>query len=236
MTVQVSYPGVYVDEVSSANHSIPSIPLSITAFMGNTIKGPVNTPTRIQSLTDFNRTFGGLWEQSPMSYAINQYFNNGGADSYVMRVTAPDAATSYAELACPGKLVLLSDIPDYELETAGKAGVTVATSISIPTKNATSFDLTVTRSRADGQNDIDIYSGLNTLPGDSNNIHTRLATSKASAIQVMPNTQWPTLAVPAATTAPITRESMNATTGEIIIPIGEWFCQIIDSIPIHIIE
>ena len=210
MAVQVSYPGVYIDEIPSAQHSIPQIPLSITAFMGNAIKGPVNTPVRIKNQANFNRTFGGLWEKSPMSYAINQYFTNGGADSYIVRTVASNAATSYAELACPGKMVLLPNIDKSLLSAAGETGLPLSVAVDV-FDTSTSFDLTVTFNTKN----ITQYKNLNTIPGDPNHIHTRLSTMKDSGVAVQPNSVWPVIAVPIAKT--YDRATMDAKTGVVEI-------------------
>jgi len=52
---------------------------------GTAIRGEVNQATRIHSFADFERSFGGLWSQSEMGYAVQQYFLNGGADAFVVR-------------------------------------------------------------------------------------------------------------------------------------------------------
>ncbi len=47
--VQVSYPGVYIDEVSSGVHTIVGVSTSIGAFFGRASKGPMNNPVRLTS-------------------------------------------------------------------------------------------------------------------------------------------------------------------------------------------
>lgn len=92
----LSYPGVYLQEVDSQVLTIPPIPTSLTAFVGRTLMGPTNTPTLVQSMADFQTIFGGLWEKSPLSFSINDFFQNGGAQAYVVRlyVGPSDAAAS----------------------------------------------------------------------------------------------------------------------------------------------
>ena len=92
MSVTVSYPGVYIQEVVSEVRTIVGVPTSITAFVGRTRRGPLNDPVRIQSFADFDRRFGGLWEASTVSFAVQHYFLNGGADAIVVRVHNPSAA------------------------------------------------------------------------------------------------------------------------------------------------
>ncbi|MEP6861393.1 MAG: phage tail sheath C-terminal domain-containing protein [Deltaproteobacteria bacterium] len=99
MTVQVSYPGVYIDEVPSSVHTITGVATSITAFVGAATRGPTDTPTTIFSFADYQRQFanpadrGGISPSSPMSFAVNDFFRNGGGQAVIVRV----ANTAVAE-------------------------------------------------------------------------------------------------------------------------------------------
>ena len=86
MPVTPTYPGVYVEEVPSGVRTIVGVATSITAFVGRAKKGELNSHVRIQSYPDYERKFGGLWSGSPMSYAVNQYFQNGGSNAIIVRV------------------------------------------------------------------------------------------------------------------------------------------------------
>lgn len=86
MPVTLSYPGVYVEEVPSGVRTITGVATSISAFIGRALRGPENDPTRVQSFAEFERLFGGLWRDSSMSYAVQQFFQNGGNDALIIRV------------------------------------------------------------------------------------------------------------------------------------------------------
>jgi len=86
MPVQVSYPGVYIEETPMSSRTISGTSTSITAFIGPARRGPVNDPIRIHSFGEFERIFGGLFRSSPMSYAVQHYFLNGGGDAVIVRV------------------------------------------------------------------------------------------------------------------------------------------------------
>lgn len=86
MPVQVSYPGVYIEEVPSGVRTITGVATSITAFIGRARRGPVNEPRRVQSFADFQRIFGDLWLHSTMSYSVQHFFLNGGADALIVRI------------------------------------------------------------------------------------------------------------------------------------------------------
>ncbi|MBW7881370.1 MAG: phage tail sheath family protein [Caldilineaceae bacterium] len=86
MPVTLSYPGVYIEEVPSGVRTIVGVATSITAFVGRALRGPVNRPVRVQSFAEYERIFGGLWVNSGMSYAVQHFFLNGGADALIVRV------------------------------------------------------------------------------------------------------------------------------------------------------
>ena len=90
MPVSLSYPGVYIEEVPSGVRTITGVATSITAFVGRARRGPVDSdeksPVRIFSFADYERIFGGLWADSPMSFAVYHYFLNGGSDALIVRV------------------------------------------------------------------------------------------------------------------------------------------------------
>ena len=85
MPSQLTYPGVYIEEQPSGVRTITGVATSITAFVGFALRGPVNSPTRVQSFVEFERVFGGLWIGSTMSFSVLQFFLNGGSDALVVR-------------------------------------------------------------------------------------------------------------------------------------------------------
>lgn len=86
MPVNPTYPGVYIEEVPSGVHTITGVATSITAFIGRAISGPVNQAVTITSIGDFERTFGGLGVDYPMSYAVQDFFLNGGSQAIIVRL------------------------------------------------------------------------------------------------------------------------------------------------------
>ena len=84
--VNVSYPGVYIQEVPSGVHTIAGVSTSIAAFFGRTAKGPLNKAVRILSPSDFVRIFGGPHPHSDLGQSVRQFFDNGGSDCYIVRL------------------------------------------------------------------------------------------------------------------------------------------------------
>lgn len=79
------HPGIYIQEVPSVR-SIQGASTSVAAFVGVTDSGPFNTPVRVTNWTAFTRQFGGLGWQRSASWAVNEFFNEGGANCYVVRL------------------------------------------------------------------------------------------------------------------------------------------------------
>lgn len=95
MPTSLSYPGVYIEEVPSGVRTIAGVATSIAAFVGFTRKGELNTAVRSTSFGDFERSHGGLDRDSPVSYAVRQFFMNGGTDAYIVRVATGHASAQW---------------------------------------------------------------------------------------------------------------------------------------------
>jgi phage tail sheath protein FI len=88
-----SYPGVYIQEVPSAVHSISGVATSIGAFVGWASRGSTTEAVLVESFMDFQRQFGGLDSRSLLGYAVSHFFNNGGQQAYVVRLVQPSVTT-----------------------------------------------------------------------------------------------------------------------------------------------
>ena len=89
MPVSLSYPGVYIEEVPSGVRTITGVATSITAFIGRTLRGPVNEPTTVNNFGEFERLFGGLAPDHTVAYAVQDFFGNGGAQAIIVRLYKP---------------------------------------------------------------------------------------------------------------------------------------------------
>lgn len=90
MSAALSYPGVYVQEIPSGVRTIAGVATSITAFVGRAARGPTSTATTINSFGDFERIFGGLWNNSPSTFAVRDFFVNGGGQGIFVRLYRAD--------------------------------------------------------------------------------------------------------------------------------------------------
>jgi phage tail sheath protein FI len=103
MPVTPTYPGVYIEEVPSGVRTITGVATSITAFIGRALRGPVNEPVTINSFGDFERVFGGLWVGGPMSYAVRDFYLNGGSQAIIVRLyKAPKDGDGIAQMTVEG--------------------------------------------------------------------------------------------------------------------------------------
>src|ERR1700761_1736702 len=85
-------PGVYVEEVPSANKPIEGVSTSIAAFVGLAPGGPVNTPMRISNWTQFAKIYGDpnepdngpFMEGAYLAHSVYGFFQNGGSLCWIV--------------------------------------------------------------------------------------------------------------------------------------------------------
>jgi uncharacterized protein len=99
MPIQVSYPGVYLEEIPGGQPVVAGVSTASTAFVDFFSRGPMNTAVRVASMQDVERIFGGLHRRSEASYGLRQYFLNGGQEAWLIR--AGDGLARPGELRVP---------------------------------------------------------------------------------------------------------------------------------------
>jgi uncharacterized protein len=151
MPVAPTYPGVYVEELPSGVHTITGVSTAVTAFLGYFSQGPMNQATQIFSVADLERTFGSLVANSEAGYGIQQFFANGGAEAWVVRVAAAPAAGSTTPAAPQTAGILIEEAPSgtailqVTAASAGSWGNNVRLAVDYNTPAGTAaFNLTVT--------------------------------------------------------------------------------------------
>src|SRR4051794_18868086 len=111
-------PGVYVEEVPSANKPIEGVSTAVAAFVGLLPGGPFNTPMRISNWTQFAKIFGDpvdaengpFMDGAYMAHAVYGFFQNGGSNCWIVRVgsgengSSPDRARAALPAASDGGL------------------------------------------------------------------------------------------------------------------------------------
>jgi uncharacterized protein len=115
MLTSYNTPGVYVQEIPTLAPSVAPVATAIPVFIGYTEKGPKLTPTRIDTLLDYENLFGGpkpsafsvtvadnpakglppiltitktvaITDKFLMYYGLSMYFQNGGGSCYIISV------------------------------------------------------------------------------------------------------------------------------------------------------
>ena len=149
MPVAPSYPGVYIEEIPSGVRTIVGVATSITAFVGRAISGPSNQPVLINSFADFDRQFGGLDGDYPLSYAVYDFYQNGGSQAIIVRITA---STSVAATLSVNGLNLIASSPgswgNNLTATTDNLNISAQLAKSLGLTTADLFNLTVTETVA----------------------------------------------------------------------------------------
>ncbi len=91
-------PGVYVEEFESGSKPMEGVGTSTAGFIGLAERGPVEgVPQLVTNSADFHRMYGGYLSENEfgeyryLSYAVEQFFLNGGSRCFVCRVAPQDA-------------------------------------------------------------------------------------------------------------------------------------------------
>ncbi|NAZ14736.1 phage tail sheath protein [Glutamicibacter soli] len=101
-------PGVYVEEIPSANKPIQAASTSTAAMVGMAERGPVGRPELVTSLGAYNRLFGGRLNPEDyadgkglLPFAADGFFANGGSRLYVVRVVGKHCRHAQADCLVP---------------------------------------------------------------------------------------------------------------------------------------
>jgi phage tail sheath protein FI len=168
--------GIQVEEERGPDQTITRLGTARTAFVGRTLRGPVNRPILITSFTEFQHMYGGLWQPSSLGYAVEQFFDHGGREAVIVRVAngarsatltlRAGAAALRLRALRPGTREYLRASVDYD---------------NIPVEQHSAFNLTVQRVRAQGTaqvEDQEIFHKLSLLPTDEGYLPRTIAESE----------------------------------------------------------
>lgn len=94
-------PGVYVEEFDSGAKPMEGVSTSTAGFVGLAERGPVSgLPQLVTNFSDFHRIYGGYLSENEfgqyrfLSYAVEQFFLNGGSRCFVARIAPEDSKCS----------------------------------------------------------------------------------------------------------------------------------------------
>ncbi|WP_294533183.1 phage tail sheath C-terminal domain-containing protein [uncultured Rhodoblastus sp.] len=172
MPITTQFPGVYLERLPSGLHAIGGVSTSVGAFIGEASRGAVNAAVRILNYSDFERNFGGLVSRYDLGFAVRQFFANGGAEAWVVRVAANPNFAKLDLRASDNTLVATLTALD-----AGDFGNTIKAVIDWNTSSpANSFNLTLTPS--DDPGSAESYTALSMNSQDPKYLEAALAGSR----------------------------------------------------------
>jgi phage tail sheath protein FI len=114
---ELTYPGVYVEELPWGVRSITGVETSTAAFVGRASHGP-GEAVRVRSFGDYQRVFGPPDPDLQLGHAVRAFFENGGARAWVVRVPEPEPLSDGLRALEPVRIsgiVCLSG--EYQVET-----------------------------------------------------------------------------------------------------------------------
>ena len=164
-----------VAEGPGADQPITRLPGAVTAFVGRTVRGPVNQSVLLGSYSDYQQVFGGLWQPSTLSYAVEQYFENGGRQAVVVRVINGGAPATIS-LPCGAETLTLEALSPGSRE-ALRASIDYD---NIGASEEKRFNLVVQRLRAAGSEHIEdqeIFRRVSVEPDTARFVATALQES-----------------------------------------------------------
>lgn len=166
--------GFTVTENAPMDQPIDVSSETTAAFVGRALRGPLDTPVLIRSFAAFRRRFGGFWPGSSLGSAVEQFFNHGGKQVYVVRV-ANNARGAMICLPAPHGVLVLRAIEPGSAEHI-RAAVDYD---GIAEEEDTLFNLTLQRVAPDSGLVLDqeIFRRLTCEPGKERSVDDVLVSS-----------------------------------------------------------
>ncbi len=173
---QLTYPGVYVEEVPSGVRPIAAASTSIAAFIGMAERGTVGEAVKVFNFTEYQNRYGGFLPGSFLSHAVYQFFNNGGTQCYIVRVAGANAATANIVLRDRAATNPQASLTIFA-SSPGVWGNQLAVVIANGTNDSVNeFNLAVFRQ--DELTPLERFDNLSMVPGAQNFVETATASSR----------------------------------------------------------
>lgn len=178
--INPTYPGIYVLEEKSGARAVAGVATSITAFVGMTQRGPLNSPVRIFNPADYIRYFGAGTAGGEMARQVQLFFDNGGGEAWVTRI---------ADGALPATITLRDedgrDTLTLTAREAGTDGNSLRARVDYDTYspeerfNMTVFRRIVNAAGVAEERDSESFANLSMNPTDANYAPTVLSQTSA---------------------------------------------------------
>lgn len=98
--------GITVTEIAPMDGLVDVSSETTAAFIGRALRGPLNVPVLVRNFAEFRRRFGGIWQRSHLGTAVEQFFDHGGRQLFVVRVANGARGAMICIPASQGVLVL----------------------------------------------------------------------------------------------------------------------------------
>ncbi len=184
----VSYPGVYMEEVSSGIRPIQAASTSTAAFFGVAERGPFDRVTQIFNFTEFQTTYGGFLTSGYLAHSVFQFFNNGGSKCYVGRVAnSPITADVTINDRAPAPQTSMTIAASSAGGFGNRLQVTIDAANSVDPENT--FDLSV-HEFGTGLTEpmlLETFTGLTMDPADVAGYVENIVNSRSNYIRVETN-------------------------------------------------
>ncbi len=161
---------------AASSAAIEPGPVGVVAFVGRALKGPVNDPVLIEDFQQFQHRFGGLWSDSLLPHAVEQFFEHGGRQAVIVRVMASGNAPSI-ELPAGSEWLVLSGLSPGSHEFLRVS----VDHDGISQQDSDLFNLVVQRVRKRGSELVEaqeIFRRVSVLPGSARDVTRKLAGSQ----------------------------------------------------------
>jgi hypothetical protein len=182
MPITYRRPGVYLEESLLVNSADTASTFTVAAFIGAAGKGPLNTPVRVDSWSDYVNIFGGFAPINPVApattkalsylpFSVYSFFQSGGRTAYIIRA-APTATIDQgtaAKIAVNGGDAAETPLMAFQLNalSAGTWGNSLKYNLSTQSTVGTApnadnvFALQILITNADGRDEVvETFSGL----------------------------------------------------------------------------
>ncbi|MGC9154932.1 MAG: phage tail sheath family protein [Ferrimicrobium sp.] len=165
-------PGVYVEEVPSAQKSLSAAATAIAAFVGFTEFAPTDDPADpegakprlVTSWTQYEELYGGFVNGYMLPLAVYGYFQNGGSIAYIVRIPNTEASDAPSRVSLPAADRVLGSPLTIESLEPGDPLTVVVRSVEADTDGPSPFDLDILSHNTT----IESFTNLTLSPGDRN--------------------------------------------------------------------
>ena len=190
MPATLTYPGVYIEEIPSGVRTITGVATSITAFFGRTIRGPLNRAVHCLSYADFVRNFGGSPTGADLALSVKQFYDNGGADCYVVRLANGAQSAGVSLLNLDSQEVLIAEA---KVEGLWGEGLRLEVDYNTPSPGET-FNLKVLLEEGGALTTTELFSNLS-MDNSSSRFAPTLVSQSSELINLQPGGDLGDLAV-----------------------------------------